>query len=101
MPDYSQQNRSQTLNRTELPKRYHVVMHNDDITTMDFVVLVLRVIFLKPASEAMQLMLRVHQSGSAVVGTYSYDIAVTKTARAMQMAKDQGFPFRMTIEPAD
>jgi len=101
MPESNTQGQSQTITRTALPRRYNVVMHNDDITTMEFVVEVLRVVFMKPIEEAMQLMLKVHHAGAAIVGTYSYDIAVTKVSRAMQMAHDAGYPFRMTVEPAD
>lgn len=85
--------------RVERPKRYDVIMHNDDFTTMEFVVEVLMTIFHKTEDTATLLMLQVHQKGKAVVGTYSYDIAVTKANKAMSMAKEEGFPFRLTVEP--
>lgn len=82
------------------PGLYHVIMHNDDFTTMDFVVEILMTIFHKEQSEAVALMLSVHNSSGAVVGTYSYDIAKTKTEEAEMRAREQGFPFRLSIEKA-
>lgn len=80
------------------PKQYNVVMHNDDFTTMDFVVSVLIEIFHKDEMTAQKLMLNVHHNGKAVVGKYPYDIAATKVNAALSRAKSDGFPFRMTIE---
>ncbi|MDE7253661.1 MAG: ATP-dependent Clp protease adaptor ClpS [Acetatifactor sp.] len=82
------------------PKHFRVIMHNDDFTTMDFVVGILIDIFHKDEAEAQRLMLMVHKSGRAAVGTYPYDIAVTKIQSAMSRAKEEGFPFRMTVEEA-
>ncbi len=81
------------------PRRYKVIMHNDDFTTMEFVVMVLQTVFFKDAAEAETIMLAVHHSGKAVVGVYSYDIAVSKIKKAMDMARRNGFPFRLTYEP--
>ena len=80
------------------PRRYKVIMHNDDFTTMDFVVDILREFFHKNEIEAERLMLLVHETGKAVVGTYPYDIAVSKVQSASARAREEGFPFRMTIE---
>ena len=80
------------------PKHYKVIMHNDDFTTMDFVVDILRGIFHKDEMEAERLMLLVHEVGKAVVGAYPYDIAVSKVQTATARAKAEGFPFRMTLE---
>ena len=82
------------------PKRYKVVMHNDDFTPMDFVVDILMQIFGKGKDEAVTLMMTVHKSQRAVVGTYSYDIAQTKVRTAMFRAKEEGYPFRVTCEEA-
>ena len=82
------------------PKRYRVIMHNDDFTSMEFVVEILMDIFHKDAMEAERLMLMVHESGKAAVGSYSYDIAVTKVQAATARAKEEGFPFRLTVEEA-
>lgn len=78
---------------------YKVIMHNDDFTPMEFVVMLLKTVFLKPGEEATQLMLTVHKRGQAVVGEYTYDMANTKSQKAMRMAREAGFPFKLTIEP--
>lgn len=83
----------------EEPRQYKVIFHNDDFTTMEFVTDVLRRIFNKPADEAVTLMMRVHQEGQAVVGIYSYDVAMTKASQATAMARNEGFPLKITCEP--
>lgn len=80
------------------PRHYKVVMHNDDFTSMEFVVEILMDIFHKDGIEAERLMLMVHKSGRAVVGAYPYDIAVTKVRMASARAREEGFPFRLTVE---
>ena len=85
--------------RIEEPRRYKVVFHNDDFTTMEFVTEVLRQVFNKPADEAVTLMMRVHREGQAVVGIYSYDVAMTKASTATSMARREGFPLNITCEP--
>lgn len=99
MPHSQSQSRSRTHLSTQYPRMYYVIMHNDDITTMEFVVDMLRTVFFKPEAEAQALMLTVHQKGKAVIGTYSLDIAVSKSQKAMSMAREQGFPFKLTWEP--
>ena len=79
------------------PHKYAVVMYNDDFTPMDFVVELLKLVFHYDAGKAYELMMTVHKSGEAVVGTYTYDIAATKRARAMSMAKEAGYPFRVEM----
>ena len=87
--------------RTDIrePRRYMVIIYNDDFTTMEFVVMILRQVFLKSEEEANALMLQVHHSDKAMVGLYSYDIAVSKARKATNMAREQGFPLRLTVEP--
>ena len=82
------------------PKQYRVIMHNDDFTSMEFVVEILMDIFHKDEMEAERLMLMVHESGKASIGAYPYDIAVTKVQAATSRAREEGFPFRMTVEEA-
>lgn len=84
--------------RIREPKRYQVIMHNDDYTPMEFVVEILIDIFHKKEEEANALMLMVHKGGRAAVGTYSYDIACSKLRSALDRAQEQGYPFRMTLE---
>ena len=82
------------------PKQYKVVMYNDDYTTMEFVIIVLVNVFNKKLIEAEKIMLDVHEKGKGVAGIYSHDIAITKVYTAMSMAKEQGFPFKLTVEEA-
>lgn len=81
------------------PRRYKVVLYNDDFTTMEFVVMLLMKVFNKNETEAETLMLQVHHSGQAVVGVYSLDIAATKVQKATQMADEAGFPLRIVLLP--
>lgn len=83
------------------PRRFKVTIFNDDFTTMEFVVNILTTIFYKSAAEAEALMLKVHQSQSAVVGIYSYDIARSKVQKATRMARNEGFPLRLTFTPEE
>ncbi|EOS51694.1 ATP-dependent Clp protease adaptor ClpS [Lachnospiraceae bacterium MD335] len=92
------QTREKTRINIREPKHYKVIMHNDDFTSMEFVVEILVDIFKKDTFEAERLMLMVHESGRAVVGIYPYDIAATKVNSALMRAKEEGFPFRMTLE---
>lgn len=80
------------------PKKYKVVMHNDDFTTMEFVIFILTDIFNKNESEANKIMLDVHEKGKGVAGIYPYDIAYSKVNKAMSLAKGEGFPFKLTVE---
>ena len=80
------------------PRRYKVIIYNDDFTTMEFVVMILKQVFFKSEEEAQALMLQVHHSDKAVVGIYSYDIAVSKANKATNMARENGYPLRLTIE---
>lgn len=87
-----------TVIRVQEPKRYNVIMYNDDFTTMEFVVEVLVEIFHKSNDEAEKLMMTVHKGGKAIVGTYSFDIAVSKVNAARLRAHEAGFPFKITVE---
>ena len=82
------------------PEQYKVLLHNDDYTTMDFVVEVLVKVFHKSIEESEQLMLKIHKSGKAVCGVYTYDIAQTKVYQVRQLAKQNGYPLLATFEKA-
>ena len=81
------------------PRRYKVIIHNDDFTTMEFVVTVLKTVFFKTAEEAERMMLNVHRNGQDVVGIYSYDVALSKIKKATRMARAQNFPLRFSSQP--
>ena len=80
------------------PARFKVLMHNDDYTTMEFVVQVLQEVFHKSATEANQIMLNIHFKGLGICGFYPFDIAETKVARVHVVARDAGFPLRCSLE---
>lgn len=86
--------------KVKKPRDYKVVMHNDDFTTMEFVVNILMTIFKKDINTSNKIMMDVHKLGRGIVGVYPYDIATTKVAMALGMAKEEGFPFNITIEEA-
>lgn len=85
----------------ELPPGYRVVLLNDDFTTMDFVVSVLVEVFGRRADEAVEIMERVHRTGSGVAGVYPFDIAATRSEQAMRRARAAGFPLACTVEPEE
>lgn len=82
------------------PEMFRVILHNDDYTTMDFVVEVLVTIFRKDIISATRIMLDVHRKGRGLVGTYTYDIARTKTDQVHQLAREREFPLKCSMEPA-
>ena len=82
------------------PDMYRVLLHNDHYTSMDFVVEVLQAVFHKHLLEAVKIMLDVHRKGIGIVGTYTLDIARTKTGQVIRMAKAREFPLRCTFEKA-
>ena len=88
--------KNRTKVKTREPKKYAVIMHNDDVTTMDFVVYVLQDIFFKTPEDAQSLMMEVHTKGSAVVGVYTYDIAVSKALKTMRIAAGNNFPLKLS-----
>ena len=99
MPNQQTSTRSRTRTDLREPRRYKVIIYNDDFTTMDFVVGVLTSVFFKSQAEAEALMLDVHHKGSAIVGVYSYDIATSKVNKATIMAREQDFPLRLECKP--
>ena len=78
--------------------RYRVLLHNDDYTTMDFVIMVLRKIFLKTTEQAETIMWKVHQDGVGVCGIYVYEVAETKLKKTESLARKEGFPLKVTLE---
>ena len=82
----------------EEPQMYRVILHNDDYTSMDFVVDILIRIFHKTHTQAEQIMLQIHEKDKAVCGVYSFEIAQTKAEQVKQLAKQNEFPLLATIE---
>jgi ATP-dependent Clp protease adaptor protein ClpS len=89
----------ETKHKVSEPPMYKVLLHNDNYTTMDFVVMVLVTVFRKPEAEAVRIMLDVHYQGIGMAGTYPHDVAESKVQRGMQMAREANFPFLLTMEP--
>jgi ATP-dependent Clp protease adaptor protein ClpS len=89
----------ETRRRLQRPRRYEVVFHNDDYTTMEFVVAMLMKHFRKPPAEAMHIMLLVHHKGAGTAGVYTRDVAETKVAEVIAEAREQGMPLLLTAEP--
>lgn len=81
----------------EEPSKFKVVLYNDDFTTKEFVVEILLIIFHKSLAEANSLMEKVHKTGSAVVGIYTYDIACTRVRMTINTARANGFPLRCEV----
>ena len=81
------------------PRRYKVIFHNDDYTTMEFVIEVLKRFFHKTDTEAAHIMLTVHKTGAAVAGVYTRDVAETKSIQVMDYARESGMPLLLTTEP--
>ncbi len=84
--------------RLEPPAPYRVLMHNDDYTSMEFVVEILQSLFHKQRSEADQIMLNIHYQGMATCGVYPFEIAETKVAQVHSSARAEGFPLRCTLD---
>ena len=82
----------------EEPRMFKVLLHNDDYTSMDFVVDILIRIFHKTQAQAEQIMLQIHEKNKAVCGVYSFEIAQTKAEQVKQLAKENEFPLLATIE---
>lgn len=84
--------------KTKRPPMYKVILLNDDFTPMDFVVSVLEQIFRKTHSEAMNLMLQIHQKGAALAGIYTRDVAETKADQVVEYARINEYPLQCTLE---
>jgi len=89
---------TETQKQVKKPPLYKVLLHNDDYTTMEFVVDILQSVFHKSESDAVRIMLAVHQQGVGVAGVYTYEIAETKVDTVTQRARANEFPLLCTLE---
>ncbi len=80
------------------PRQYIVLLHNDDYTSMEFVVFILQRVFHKNVEDATRIMLAVHQEGIGVCGIYTHEIAETKVKQVRILSREAGFPLRCTLE---
>ncbi|MBK9201365.1 MAG: ATP-dependent Clp protease adaptor ClpS [Candidatus Obscuribacter sp.] len=88
----------ESKDKPEKPPLFKVLLHNDDYTTMEFVVYILESIFFRPPEEAHKIMMAVHQRGVGVAGVYTYEIAEAKVEKTMRLARAKVFPLRLTIQ---
>jgi len=98
VPDFDTDVLTESETKLEKPPMYKVVLHNDDFTTMDFVVYVLRTIFHRSDAEAFTIMLKVHTEGIGVAGVYTYEIATMKAEKAINTARANEYPLLCTVE---
>jgi ATP-dependent Clp protease adaptor protein ClpS len=88
-----------TRQETRKPPLYRVLFHNDDYTTMEFVVSVLIGLFHHSEAAAFEIMMHVHQNGVGVAGVYTREVAETKVAQTLALARKHEYPLEVTIEP--
>jgi ATP-dependent Clp protease adaptor protein ClpS len=93
--------KTRTQQQLKRPPMYKVLLHNDNYTTREFVVAVLREVFHRGETEAVQIMLHVHYNGMGVAGVYTHDVAETKIRTVEKLARENEFPLRLSMEPED
>jgi ATP-dependent Clp protease adaptor protein ClpS len=100
MPRYEteEQVSSEIRDETREPSMYRVLLHNDDYTTMEFVVEVLMYVFNKSPESAAKIMMNVHQEGIGVCGLYTLEVAETKVDTVHNLARESGYPLRCSME---
>ena len=91
---------SRTERKLKKPKLYRVLLHNDDYTTMEFVVFVLVSVFHRSETDAVQIMLHVHKNGIGVAGVYTREVAETRVKQVESLAQQHEFPLRCSLEEA-
>jgi ATP-dependent Clp protease adaptor protein ClpS len=92
--------RPKPTEQVKRPRRYKVVLHNDDYTTMEFVVWVLMTIFHHDEASATEIMLHVHRNGIGVAGVYTYEVAEARVAKVLEVARAHEYPLRCSMEEA-
>jgi len=92
--------RTRPAEKLKRPRRFKVLLHNDDYTTMEFVVWVLQTVFHHDETTATEIMLHVHRNGIGVAGVYSHEIAETRVKQVESLAREHEFPLRSSMEEA-
>lgn len=100
MSEYIPEIEGEILSETDVvePSLYRVLLLNDDYTTMEFVIEILKIVFHKSVDEATRIMLNVHQAGVGLCGIFTFEIAETKVDTVHTLAKENGFPLKCTME---
>ena len=99
-PDFGEDLENRVADELEEPQQYRVLLHNDDYTTMEFVVEILEKVFHKSPADAFRIMVLVHKSGIGVCGVFTAEIAETKVELVHHLAKRHGFPLQCSMEAA-
>jgi ATP-dependent Clp protease adaptor protein ClpS len=98
MSDFNTDIMTESEAKLEKPPMFKVLLHNDDFTTMEFVIYVLRSVFHKSEADAFYIMLKVHEEGVGVAGIYAYEIASMKAEKVMNLARASEYPLLCTVE---
>ena len=93
--------RTKTERKLQKPPLYKVLLHNDDYTTREFVVEVLKAVFHRQEQEAIRIMLHVHHNGVGIAGVYTYEVAEMKVRTVENLARQREFPLMLSIEPEE
>ena len=97
-PEHGSEVITESETKFEKPKLFKVILHNDDFTTMDFVVFVLQYVFNRSDADAITIMLKVHNAGMGIAGIYPYEVASMKSEKAMNLARAREYPLLCTVE---
>jgi ATP-dependent Clp protease adaptor protein ClpS len=96
--DIATNEETRTRKRVQEPPLYRVLLHNDDYTTMEFVIEILMVVFKRSMEDATRIMLNVHKNGIGICGVYPYEIAETKVESVEVLARSSDFPLKCSME---
>ena len=97
-PEVEEEVTSESKDEVREPSMFRVLLHNDDYTTMEFVVEILIIVFNKSPEEAVEIMLNVHRKGIGICGIYTYEVSETKVNIVHVLARENGFPLKCTME---
>ncbi len=97
-PEVEEEVTDESKDEVREPSLFRVLLHNDDYTTMEFVVEILIIVFNKSPEEAVEIMLNVHRKGIGICGVYTYEVSETKVNIVHVLAQENGFPLKCTME---